>query len=66
MNREMLLQIAWNRYTEGWTDAHFKEAAESQSMTSNIDEFEQCEFYDKETMVSLLTPEEFKVWEQVA
>lgn len=59
---ERLLRDSWKTYTEGWSAADYEEAVNSQSCTSNIAEFEHCEFEDAETMKDLLSPVRYKIW----
>lgn len=58
-----ILQGAWKTYTAGWSTDDFEEAKNSQSCTSNIGEFEHCEFDDAETMKELLSPVKYLIWE---
>lgn len=59
---ERLLREAWRAYTAEWSEEDFEEADNSQSNTSNISEFEHCEFEDSETMKDLLSPVRYKIW----
>lgn len=60
-----LLEKAWKEYTKGWKAEDWKMAEESMSCTSTMDEFAQCEFYDRSVMEELLTLEEIKAWETI-
>jgi hypothetical protein len=62
MKTELFLYEAWHLYTMFWSHDDYDNAKNSLSLTSNIDEFEQCEFRDTETMRDLLSKEDFEEW----
>ena len=59
---ERLLREAWEVLSGDWSAEDLEEAKNSQSCTSNITEFEHCEFEDTETMKVLLSPARYKIW----
>lgn len=59
-----LLEKSWDEYTKDWTEQDFEDM-DKRECTSNFDEFEHCEFTDKEIMKELLSKEDFEEWKNL-
>lgn len=65
LRERYLLEKAWSEYIHDWTFSDYMAAHNSLSSTETIDEFHQCEFFDKTEMKQLLSQEDFDIWKQI-